>query len=112
MCNPMGEEWEIYYRIVTRAHTLEARLAKGGEPIGDELRPRVAKKGEWICRNPVNGYIWSVNEEDFYDLYRSINYKAGHDQKKKKTKKMKQNKSSASNESSRNENLEIGPLFD
>lgn len=110
ICNSMDNEWQEYYRIAARSHILEAKRAKGGEKIGDRLSPNIAKNGEWICRNPVNGYTWPMNDQDFSRLYRSCNYKF--ERKKKKPKEPKREKTSASNEATKNDNPEAGPLFD
>lgn len=103
----MHDNWQKYYRISTRTDTIEAKLAKGGEGVGDEFRTKIAKKGEWICRNPKNGYTWSMKEHAFYALYRPFDkkYLPG---KKAKPQKIKDRKSALDG----NQNdAESGPLF-
>jgi len=106
----MGSEWRDYYRIASRAHTLKAKLAEGGEQVGTEYRPKIAKKGEWLCQNPSNNYTWSINNQDFLALYRPCDFVFEQKKKKKKRQKKTNEKTSASNESA--SSPDAGPLFD
>ena len=108
MCNTVHDDWQDYYRIPSKDHTIEAKPARGGEEIGDEFRKRIAQKGDWLCRNPENGYSWSMNEHDFYDFYRPLDLK--HLPEKEAKPKKNKGKTSASNETKND--AEAGPLFD
>jgi hypothetical protein len=108
MCNIMHDDWQTYYRTPTRTHTIEAKPAKGGEEVGDDIRKKIAQKSEWICRNPINGYTWSMKEHDFYEFYMPFDKKYLPEEEAKPQKS--KDRTSASNESQKN--LESGPLFD
>jgi len=62
-------EWLKVYRIAHRADIHDAKRAEGGEPYGDPAFKKVAKKGEWLCRNPENGWLWTWSDESFVELY-------------------------------------------
>jgi hypothetical protein len=65
----VADGWLRCYRIAQRDSFIEAKRAEGGEPYGDEVMRKTAKPGEWLCRNPENGYTWVVSDEGFEELY-------------------------------------------
>jgi len=68
MCN-MANEWKKFFRRSDRTHTLEAKIANGGEPYGNKDMGFTATKGQWICRNPTNGHCWAMSGEGMDELY-------------------------------------------
>lgn len=108
----MNDDWQEYYRKATPSHKLEAKRARGGEVLGDKLRVKIAEEGEWICRNPANGFTWTINDIDFNALYKSRDYKYETKKRKKKKLNTKLEKTSASNEAAQDTNLDAGPLFE
>lgn len=65
----MSKSWKKFLRRSDRNHTLEAKIADGGEPYGHADMNHRAEKGEWICRNPENGHCWVMGEEGMDQLY-------------------------------------------
>ena len=65
----MASGWKTFFRRADRTHVLEAKIASGGEPYGPDDMDYRAKKGEWICRNPQNGYCWVMDEEGMDAFY-------------------------------------------
>ena len=103
----MNDDWQDYHRISTKNFSIKAKIAKGGEKTGDRLRIKIAKEGEWICKNTINGYTWSMKEYDFYEFYTPFDKKYL-PEKEAKPQKSK-DRTSASNESQKN--VDSGPLF-
>ena len=65
-----SREWRVFKRIASPQHTLEAKRAAGGEAVGHPDFKAVAKKDQWICRNPENGHVWTCKDSYFGLLYR------------------------------------------
>ena len=78
----MGE-WRKVYRIAHRADILDAKRAEGGETFGRPEHRKVAQRGQWLCRNPQNGWVWTWSDEAFAELYCEVG-KAPPKKKKKK----------------------------
>jgi hypothetical protein len=51
-----------------RSSLIDAKRAEGGETYGYNNILK-AKSGEWLCRNPENGYCWVMSDEGFDELY-------------------------------------------
>lgn len=64
------DEWRRFTRITHPTHTLEAKRALGGESYGHEDFDLTARPGEWLCRNPENGHVWTCEDRNFGILYK------------------------------------------
>lgn len=62
-------DWLRCYRLAHRSHFLEARRSPGGEPYGQDDFELTTEPGQWLCRNPENGYRWVCSDADFVRLY-------------------------------------------
>lgn len=68
----VDSDWRPFVRIAHPTHGLEAKRALGGEAWGHEDFKLVAKPGDWLCRNPETGYVWTCGDKDFGILYRPL----------------------------------------
>lgn len=68
ICDMPGD-WRTFFRRSDRTHILEAKLAEGGEHYGRKDMRFEAERGQWICRNPENGYCWVMDEEGMDAFY-------------------------------------------
>lgn len=109
-----NSEWRLFTRISHPTHTLEAKRAMGGESYGHEDFKLTARPGEWLCRNPENGYVWTCEDRNFGILYKPIfDGKHAPEPKAKKargeTKNRKKLAEAAAAQTAQEDN---GPLFE
>lgn len=109
--------WRPFYRRASASHRLEAKIAVGSESYGHNEKKLVAKKGQWLCRNPENGHIWIMSDGGMEELYRPVD---SDDKewltlmakvKPKKTQKSVSAKKSTEKLSLSFDPAEAGPLF-
>lgn len=112
-----SREWRGFRRIASPQHMLEAKRAAGGEAVGHPDFKVVAKKDQWICRNPENGHTWTCKDSYFGLLYRLAISDGSISKPKKRSRKNRDNKANKGRKKLNEAAMETppenncGPLF-
>jgi len=109
----MSGDWKPYCPTKARTTRLEARRAHGDEFTGVSI-PATIEKGRWVIRNPANGYMWTMADDAFEQLYTPLFKREEDEVRKEETRKKAKgsvDKNSASFEAEGSSATYSGPLF-